>query len=163
MRSQVKRCSNSARTFARSRVAILRTAATASATVSTTNPDTPSVMISGTEPRRKAIADVVSLTDELFRQIGDNALGAAVEFRWHAFVKRSDLGDLQLSTSRPKLHTECPRSLGTALLQDGPALRAILQAGETPPLRSPCHPYRLPRRAQAPSSSSAIRPPSPPW
>ena len=37
---------------------------------------------------------LMSLADEFLRQIGDNAFGAAVILRWHAFEEGSYLGDL---------------------------------------------------------------------
>ena len=58
MRCTVKRCSNTARTAARSICAQRCTAATASSMVSTMKPLLPSLMISGTEPARHATVGV---------------------------------------------------------------------------------------------------------
>src|ERR1035437_9974134 len=58
MRTESKRSSKARRQTRRSRDSILRTASTASATVSTTNPVFPFSRISGTEPLRHAMTGV---------------------------------------------------------------------------------------------------------
>jgi hypothetical protein len=61
---------------------------------------------------------VVAQVDQSFAEVGDHALGAAVEPRRHGFVQRRNLGDLHIGG--PSVQTACRMPRAPPLTESAP-------------------------------------------